>query len=176
MRQFRISVQREVLVAFVASATTLPLLLAGIPAQSSIQAVAIVSSQDDEFVEERPEVDVPQAGIPDEDRVDLLGKAAAASNDVVYTALGGPDGVAILRAGATDGFHWERIASIAVPPIETDGWVVNHCLDPSARTWRSCMALERSRTTRRTSLKARGGALSLTFDEARLLAWVADIP
>ncbi|MFK4729046.1 hypothetical protein ROT00_05110 [Agromyces mediolanus] len=72
--------------------------------------------------------EIPETGVPPEDRPKLIGDV---ETDVAYTTMAGPDGIAILRADASDGYAWRSIALLPAKSSDSDMWVANSCIDPS---------------------------------------------
>lgn len=91
------------------------------------------SDVDDDRVNDQ--TTIKEDGIPEQDRADLLGEDSREVDvdDVAYSTIGGPDGVAVLRGRASSGYAWERVAELPTPDIDTDLWVSNSCMDPSSR-------------------------------------------
>jgi hypothetical protein len=112
--------------ALIAAGTSV-LLLAGL---FSLTTPARAEDVGAEQVRSGEAVEVAEAGIEGESRVELLGEEPLARDDTAFVTMGGPDGVSVLRGRAADGYRWERIAELFEPSIETDLWVANSCLDP----------------------------------------------
>jgi hypothetical protein len=75
-------------------------------------------------------IEVPETGIEADRRAEVLGVGAMSEGDRAFVAMGGPDGVAILRGEAGEGYRWERIARLGRSGVETDQWIANSCVDP----------------------------------------------
>lgn len=100
--------------------------------------------------------EIPETGIPAEERAPLIGDADVA--DVSYATMAGPDGIAILRAEASEGYVWQSIATLPAKSIDSELWVANSCIDPGG-----------------THMAVVYGPRSFTNDEANFLggAWGA---
>lgn len=124
---------RKSLLVILASSAVIAVLSAGMPAAASIRPPMTESPPPQGEGGERGGENIPEGGIPDEKREELLGEDYSQGEDIAYTTLGGLDGVAILRAVASDGYQWEQIALLPARTLETDNWVANSCIDASAK-------------------------------------------
>lgn len=119
----------------VASVAAIVVLISGTAAGTSAEAVTsgATNTPPDKGRNQEESTWVQETGIAAEDRPALIGEEGPATNDVAYTTLGGPDGVAVLRAGAEDGYEWKRIAELPAHHVDTDLWVANSCMDPTSK-------------------------------------------
>lgn len=124
---------RKALSTALASSAIIAVLSAGMPAEAAAgRPIAEPSPPQGEGGGSASEK-IPEAGIPAERRKELLGNEDVPADDVAYTTLGGLDGVAVLKAVASEGYRWERIALLPARTLETDNWVANSCIDASAK-------------------------------------------
>lgn len=67
-----------------------------------------------------------------EAQADVLGHAVGSEQDFTWELVGDSVGLHVLVGRASDGFHLDTVATLAVEGIDTDRWVGNGCLTSDA--------------------------------------------
>lgn len=79
-------------------------------------------------IEEMPGAD---GAVPVDERDALLGEDWSESDDLAWTTAGDHTGFHVLTARESDGYSWQRVATLRVEGVDTDQWVGNACLTAS---------------------------------------------
>ena len=74
-----------------------------------------------------------QTEVKPADRDRLLGAGWRSSSDLAWSLIGSSEGLHVLTARESEGYHWRLSTTLAETGFDTDQWIGNGCVTGSGR-------------------------------------------